>query len=194
MLAAAPAGAETVIDTWTSITAPPAPVLKQATVDPATTALLVLDFVKANCNADRPRCLAALPHVATLLAAARAKNALVVYSGIPGSDATTTLPEVAPKGGEPSVVSTADKFYNTDLDATLKAKNIKTVVVCGNAGNGAALYTASAAALRGYNVILPVDCIPANSAYIEQYVVYQFTAFSTLVKATTLSRSDMVTF
>ncbi|MGH7000250.1 MAG: hypothetical protein ACREEA_01940 [Stellaceae bacterium] len=44
---AAPARAQqTIIDEWATIKTPPAPDLKQITVDPKTTALLLLDFVK----------------------------------------------------------------------------------------------------------------------------------------------------
>lgn len=42
----APASAQTIIDEWQSIQAPPAPTLKAVTVDPKTTALLVLDIIK----------------------------------------------------------------------------------------------------------------------------------------------------
>src|SRR5229473_4997126 len=51
---AAPAVAEqAIIDEWPSIKTPPAPALKEVTVDPKTTALLMLDFVKQTCNAQR---------------------------------------------------------------------------------------------------------------------------------------------
>src|ERR1700688_2199629 len=78
-----PAPAQTIINEWSSVTAPPAPELKAVTVDPKTTALLMLDFVKQTCNQQRrPRCVATLPKVKALLAEARAKDMLVVYSFI----------------------------------------------------------------------------------------------------------------
>jgi len=50
----APASAQqTIIDEWATIKTPPAPELKQVTVDPKTTALLLLDFVKQSCNEQR---------------------------------------------------------------------------------------------------------------------------------------------
>jgi len=59
LLCAAPAPAQTIIDEWSSIKAPPAPELKQVTVDAKTTALLVMDLVKQTCNNERrPRCVA----------------------------------------------------------------------------------------------------------------------------------------
>jgi len=44
-----------IIAEWASVKPPAAPELKPVTVDPKTTALLVLDFMKGNCGA-RPRC------------------------------------------------------------------------------------------------------------------------------------------
>ena len=46
-----------IIAEWASVKLPPAPELKPVTVDPKTTALLLLDFMKGNCGA-RPRCIA----------------------------------------------------------------------------------------------------------------------------------------
>ena len=47
---AAPAPAQTIIDEWSSVKAPPAPALKSVTVDPKTTALLMMDIIKQTCN------------------------------------------------------------------------------------------------------------------------------------------------
>jgi hypothetical protein len=58
---------------WANVTPPPAPELKQVTVDPKTTALLVLDFGKNNCGV-RPRCLANVPNVKKLIDEARTHN------------------------------------------------------------------------------------------------------------------------
>ena len=48
--AAAPGHAQTIIDEWASVKAPPAPELTAVTVNPKTTALLMLDFVKQGLN------------------------------------------------------------------------------------------------------------------------------------------------
>ena len=187
------AGAQTIIEQWSTATPPSPPPLKAVAVDSKTSALLVLDFLKQNCP-PRPRCVAALPHVKSLLAAARAKGVLVVYSAFPGATMTDTLPEVAPLASEASVLAPADKFTNTNLDQILKDKGIKTLIVCGTAANGAALYTASDAGLRGYNIVVPLDCIPGNSPYIEQYVAYQLSVLPGAADHVTLTQSSMVTF
>jgi len=58
---ASPVAAQTIIDEWGTVKAPPAPELKPATADNKT-ALLLLDFGKQNCGA-RPRCLTSVPKV-----------------------------------------------------------------------------------------------------------------------------------
>ena len=54
---ALPAQAANIVDEWASVKAPAAPTLKPVTVDPKTTALLMLDFMNQNCG-KRPRCVA----------------------------------------------------------------------------------------------------------------------------------------
>src|SRR5215469_4354624 len=73
------ARAQTITDKWTSVPLPPVPTLKAATVDPKTTALLMLDFMRQNCG-KRPACVASLPTMKKLLADARAAKVPVVYS------------------------------------------------------------------------------------------------------------------
>jgi nicotinamidase-related amidase len=161
--------AQTIVNEWSGVKAPPAPELKTVRIEPKTTALLMLDFVRQTCNEQRrPRCLATLSKVANLLAEARAKDMLVVYSIVRGATIGDTLPAVAPIGKEPFVQSGADKFYETNLEQILKDKNIQTVIVVGTAAHGAVMYTASGAAFRGMNVIVPLDGISAESTYVEQ--------------------------
>ena len=74
-----PALAQNIMDEWATVQIPPAPKLDNVTVDPKTTALLMLDFLKQNC-APNPRCMATLPAVQKLLVAARDKKMFVVYT------------------------------------------------------------------------------------------------------------------
>src|SRR4051812_1887668 len=68
-----------IISDWDSVKIPPKPELKSVTVDPKTTALLVLDFMKNNCG-QRPRCAAIVPNVKKMIDAARAHNMMIVYN------------------------------------------------------------------------------------------------------------------
>ena len=188
-----PAMAGDIVSEWASIKAPAAPALKPVTVDAKTTALLMLDFMKQNCG-KRPRCVASIPAMKKLLAAARAAKAPGIYSIIPNSTPADVLPDLAPQAGEPHVLSGPDKFLNTDLDKILKDKGIKTVIAVGTASNGAVLYTASGAAFRGMNVVIPVDGMSAVDPIAEYATVLDAMTAPGLSAKTTLTRSDMIKF
>jgi nicotinamidase-related amidase len=162
------------------------------TVEARTTALLMLGFMKQDCG-KRPRCMATLPAMKKLLAAARAAKAPVIYSIINNSTIDDVLPDVAAQG-EPSVKSGPDKYLNTDLDKILKDKGIKTVIVAGTAANGAVLYTGSGAAFRGLNVVVPVDGISSIDAVADYSTVLEFMTAPTVSAKSTLTRSDMIKF
>ena len=195
---AVPAMAQTIIDEWQSIKAPPAPQLTAVTVDPKTTSLLMLDFLDKNCTPN-PRCVASLPVAQKLLSAARDNGLTVVHTNFPGG---TVLPQVARKDVEPLITSFLDKFtrasndgiQDTGLDKILKDKGIKTVVVIGSAANGAVLYTATSAFFHGYQTIVSVDGISGQNPYIEQEVVYNFVSAPLMGGKVLLTRSDMVKF
>ena len=187
--------AQTVVDEWSSVSAPAAPALKPVKLDPKTSALLVLDLVKQTCNNERrPRCVASVPKVAKLLEGARAQNVMVVHSSVPNAKPEDTLQEFAPKGGEPSVTSVANKFVNTELEKILKDKGITTVVVVGTAAQGAVLYTGSDAAMRGFNVVVPVDGLSAENTYAEQAAVWLLGTAPTVGQKVTLTKMDMITY
>ncbi len=188
--------AQTIIDEWATVQVPPPPKLEDVTVDPKTTALLVLDLVKQTCNQEvRPRCLASLPAVAKLLKGARDSKTMVVYSVIPGPSAIgDTNPAVAPNGTEPVVKSGPDKFIGTDLEKILKDKGIATVIVVGTAAHGAVLYTASHAALLGFQVVIPVDGMSAETPYAEQYVAWNMVHAPVLSTKVKLTAIDMLKY
>ena len=167
------AAASNIVELWDQVPAPPAPKLAAVSVTASETALLLLDIEQVTCNQEgRPRCVAAVPAMAHFLDKARKARMPVFYSNTSRGSRETILPPVAPRDDEPIVQSTVNKFLGTQLDAYLKAKNIKTVIVCGTATSGAALHTATAAAQYGYKLVLPVDCVPGSSLYEEQASVW----------------------
>ena len=190
---ALPGYAQTIIDEWASVQRPNAPVLKPVTVDTGTTALLMLDFMNQNCG-KRPRCIATLPAVKNLLTQARAHKMLVVYALIAKTTTADVMKDVAPVPGEPSVLSGPDKFLNTDLERILKERGIKTVIAVGTSADGAVLYTASAAAFRGMNVIVPVDGMSSNDSYAELVTASVLTIAPRVGAATTLTKVDLIKF
>jgi len=179
---------QTIVDEWANVKAPPAPELKPVKIAPKETALLMLDFLKQNCPV-RPRCMASLPSMESLLARARVQGVHVVHS-LAGK--TDILPEVAARPGEPIVSSGPDKFLNTDLEKILKERGVKTVIVVGTAAEGAVLNTASGAALRGFKVIVPVDGVSSVTPYAEQYTAWHLANSPRVGPQVTLTRSDLV--
>lgn len=192
-LAGAPgfSGAQTVIDEWGSIKAPPAPPLREVSPDPATTALLVLDLQTQNCT-PRPRCVASLQPAKRLIDRARERGMAVVYATTANAKPEDILKEVAPRAGEPVVASGVDKFRNTELEKILKDKGIQTVIAIGTAAHGAVLYTASGAVLRGMKAVVPVDGMSANDAYVEQYVAWHLVNAPVIGPNVTLTRFDLL--
>jgi nicotinamidase-related amidase len=200
-----PSRGETIIDEWQTVKAPPPPELKAVTLDPKTTAILVIDIIKQTCNMQRrPRCVAMIPKVQKLLDEARAKGVYIIYALFPSPSPTTFpdpkisdyVPELAPKGGEPVVTAFVDKFNlagkDTGLEKMLKDKGIKTFVPVGVASHNGVLFTSVAAALRGFDVVVPVDGMAGNNADEDQLTDYTLT--SSIVYKVSLTGIDMMKF
>lgn len=190
---ALPAQAGNIVEEWASVKVPAAPELKPVTVDPKTTALLMLDFMNQNC-AQRPRCVASVPAMKKLLEAARAAKATVIYSIIANTTPADVIKDVAPLADEPHVLSGPDKFLRTDLEKILKDKGITTVIPVGTASNGAVLFTAAGAAFRGMNVVVPVDGMSAVDPAAEYSTTIDFLTAPQLSNRTKLTRSDLIKF
>ena len=189
------ATAQTVIDEWGSAKLPPPPALKAATLAPAETALLVMDFTNQTCSTQRrPRCAASVPKVHKLVVGARAKGALVIYSvAVPGSTAADILKELAPAAGELVLPPLGpDKFINSDLEKILKGKGIKTVVALGTQAQTSVLHTGAAAALRGFKVIVPVDGMSSDDVFPELYTAWHLANAARISAQVTLTRLDMI--
>jgi nicotinamidase-related amidase len=195
-LAAPVVRAADAIAEWTSIKAPPAPELKSVTVDRKTTALLILDVNKPGCVPERRvRCVDTLPHLKKLMDGARAAGVPVLYtfSGT-AKPADIADPAIMPREDEVVMARGPDKFLGSELERKLKEKGVTTVIVTGTSANGAVIGTGGGAAMRGFKVIVPVDGMSADSAFMEQYVAFHFANAPTLSTQSTLTRSDMIKF
>ena len=198
-LAALPALANDITTEWATVKPPPVPELKPATVEPKTTALLILDLMKTNCGV-RPRCLANVPNVKKLIDEARSHNMMVAYT-LPGQDrsaAGLVDQSLAPRPGEFLIQGSggADKFIRSNLDQGLKDKGIKTVIVTGTSAQGAVAGTTNGAAQRGYKAVVPVDGMSSESAFNELYAAWHIAKGgpANLVGNATLTRSDLIKF
>jgi nicotinamidase-related amidase len=196
-VAASPACANDITTEWAAVKPPPVPELKPATIEPKTTALLILDLMKANCGV-RPRCGTTVPNVKKLLDAARAHDMMVFYTLVGSTPTPEGMidPGLAPRSGEWVVRGGADKFIGSDLDQRLKDKGIKTVIVTGTSAQGAVVGTSNGAVQRGYKAIVPVDGMSAEDAYNEQYAAWHLYKGgpAVLTDSVTLTRSDLIKF
>ncbi len=182
---------------WTSITAPPPPPLKPVILDPAHTALFVLDFNRNNCvESIRPRCAAVLPNVRSLLKSARAGDMPVVICHTHHMTDEDYFDDLKPQDGDITFGGEEDKFFGRDLDTVLKARRVETILMTGVSANSAVMVTCIGAALRGFRIVVPVDAIAAATAYQEQFAIWQL-ANAPLFRndgVVTLTRTHLVSF
>jgi nicotinamidase-related amidase len=179
---------------------PPDPV--PVVLNPATTALLIFDIVDPICSR-QPNCTGKMvPAISALLARARQAGVTIAF-GTRAPTMSKWLPEVLPAPGDIKIESQAqDRFYNTDLDKTLKAKGITTLIVAGWKVSGSVTYTSVGATLRGYTVVVPVDASLDATDYEIAIGLYQIlhqhseNAANEPLKdrASTLSRTDLISF
>jgi nicotinamidase-related amidase len=196
---AASSFAADILDDWASVKAPPPVELKPVTVDTSTTALLILDMMKMNCGA-RPRCVASVPAVKKLHEEARKAGMLVWYSFVGSNGMATTADQIDPaltaKDGEWARQNGPDKFIGSNLDDKLKARGIKTVIICGTSFQGVGIGTGGGAAQRGYKAIIPIDCLSSEDTYMEQYAAFHLFKGGPagVTSQVTVTRSSMMKF
>ncbi|MGE5538519.1 MAG: isochorismatase family protein [Gemmatimonas sp.] len=196
-ISAASARAQSVIDDWDKVKAPPPPALKPVAIDdPKTTALLVMDVNTQTCTVQRrPRCAGSVPRLQKLVSEGRAKGMTVIYTLSGTTTAADILKEIAPAPGDSVLPSFGpDKFMGNDLEKILKDKGIKTVIAVGTAAHTSVLHSASGAALRGYGVVVPVDVISSDNPYQEQYTVLHLTTASRVLDKVTLTTTAMLKY
>jgi nicotinamidase-related amidase len=193
----APARAADIMAEWATVKLPPPPELKPVTLEGKTTALLILDVMKDSC-ARRQRCAEMVPNLKKLHDAARAAGAMVFYTLV-GAGSPTGADVVAgltPKDGEWVVQRGPDKFLGSPLEQRLKERGITTVIVTGTSAQGVGIGTGSGSAQRGYKVIVPVDGLAADEAFMELYSAFHLAKGGPTIvtEKVTLTRTDMIKF
>jgi nicotinamidase-related amidase len=162
---------------------PPYEVAERVVLDPATTALVVVDmqndFVREGGTLRVPTAEATLPAIARLLELARGAGMPVVFSqdthreGDPewriwpehareGTWGWRIVDELAPRDDETVLRKVRyDAFYGTPLEHLLRLWGVRTLVLCGTVANICVHYTAASAALRWFDVVVPRDATSA---------------------------------
>jgi nicotinamidase-related amidase len=62
-------------------------------------------------------------------------------------------------------------FYGTALNTLLYSLNIERLIITGIAGNICVLFTANDAYMRGFEIIIPSDCIASNDEEDNQFAL-----------------------
>ncbi len=168
---------------------------REVTVQPRTTALIVVDmqndFVKPGGALVVETAAATIPAIQRLLALARAKGMKVFFTQDTHEEGDIEFPiwgphvlrgtwgwrivdELAPRPGERVIEKLRyDGFFGTPLDHELRLAGIQSVIVCGTVANICVLHTAGSAALRGYRVVLLIDAISAITPFDQQAAIRQ---------------------
>lgn len=175
-------------------------------VDPASTALVVVDmqndFVADGGSLQVPDAGATVPVIAGLLERARTAGMRVVFTqdthgdGDPewriwpehareGTWGWEIIDALAPRPGETVIRKLRyDAFYETPLDHLLRLWGITTLVICGTVANICVHYTAASAALRWYDVVIPRDAVSALDPF-DLHASLRQTAFLFAGRVTT---------
>ncbi len=171
----------------TTVDVPAYEVHDEVRVDPARSALIVVDmqndFVSDGGSLRVPDAEATIPAIAALLELARGSGMRVVFSqdthreGDPewriwpehareGTWGWEIVGALAPRADETVIRKVRyDAFYGTPLDHLLRLWGIDTLVLCGTVANICVHYTAASAALRWYDVVVAKDAVSA----LEQF-------------------------
>lgn len=178
---------------------PNRPEPKPVTLESKTAAVLVLDL-NARCHDPKQVCSKLMPAVGDFLEKARAAAVPIIYT-VSASAKGKPLGEVASplkrKEGEPVIYPDGfDKFVGGELQAFLKEKGAKNLIVTGSSTNAAVLYTATTAArMHRYNIVMPMDGVNANTRYEQEYSFHQFTVLpSEANKLFQFTNLSMITF
>ncbi|HEX3873758.1 MAG TPA: isochorismatase family cysteine hydrolase [Solirubrobacteraceae bacterium] len=156
---------------------------KQVVVDPASTALVIIDmqndFVRDDGTLQVASAQSTVPAIRRLLDLARKRGMRVVFSqdthdpgdpefeiwpehALRGTWGGQMIDELSPIDGELVVQKVRyDAFYGTELDHMLRLWKIRTIVLCGTVANICVHYTAASVALRWYDVVIPKDAVSA---------------------------------
>ena len=187
---------------------------ERVVVNPVETAVLVVDMQKDFCYEDGALFVGdavrrIIPNIKALLENARRKGLPLIFTQdwhspeddefavwgrhcveyTRGAELIDELAEV----GERAFVVRKTKytaFFETELEAHLREKGIKKLIIVGVATNICVLHTAIDASLRGFEIIIPEDCVAALSNYEQEYSLYHI---KNVLKGIVTS-SDALTF
>src|SRR4051812_35403399 len=180
------------------LTVPDIPRTGRVALDPRTTALVVVDmqndFVSDGGSLLVPSAAATVPVIAQLAGRFRDAGARVVFTqdthrdgdpefaiwpvhAVEGTLGWEIVEPLTPLQDDTVITKPRyDAFYGTSLDHLLRLWGVKTLVICGTVANVCVLTTASSAALRWYDVVIPEDATSAFDPFDLQATLRQTTS------------------
>jgi nicotinamidase-related amidase len=186
-------------------------------IDPKTSALLVMDFQTAIVEGFAPNKDALLSRTANLIEGARRAEMRVIYvvvgfrPGYPevssrnqsfgavretgrfleGATGSEVHAAVAPKPGDVVVTKhRVSAFAGTDLEMVLRASSIETVILAGIATSGVVLSTIRHAADADYRLVVVEDCCADRDPEVHKVLTEKvFMRQATVVKADAVGRA-----
>jgi nicotinamidase-related amidase len=169
---------------------------------------MLVDFVSPKGKLFVPDTRKTIAPIRSLLEKARKSGAMIVYiqdwhrpddpefsiwgpHAIQETKGIRIIPELAPAPKDFMVRKrTYDPFFSTDLDLLLRQKGVQNLLITGTVANICVLHAAGSAALRGYQVVVPVDTISALNPFDFQAALRQIS----FVYRGKLTKSGGITF
>ena len=166
---------------------------KKIVVNPDETALVVIDMQKDFCHAEGTLFVGdivneIIPKISGLIEEATRRKVHLIFTQdwhspddkefkiwprhcVQDTRGAEIIDKLSPFSKEAFVVRTQkySAFFGTDLDLHLKEKGIKTLIIAGVATNICVMHAAIDAYLRGYEILVPEDCVAALTDYEQEY-------------------------
>lgn len=152
---------------------------------------MLKDFVRKNGKLEVPKSREIIQNIQEKLEKQREKNNLIIYvadrhrekdkefknyppHAIAGTEGAEIIKELEPKKNEIVINKRRfSAFYGTDLDLTLREKDIKKLTITGILTNICVLYTAADAKMREYEVSVPRDSVATNEEKTNEFALKQ---------------------
>ena len=158
-------------------------------------ALLVIDmlndFVLEGAPLEVPSAREIISKIKRRISEERRRGSLIIYicdahepqdeefkvwqpHAIKGTPGARVIDEIAPQKGDIIVEKTRySGFYKTELEKILSDRGIKQLVIVGILTNICVFFTAADAVMRGFEVIVPKDCVTSIDERDHQFALLQ---------------------
>lgn len=149
------------------------------------------DFVKEGASLEVPKARTIVGNIKKELKKARRNRIPVFYCcdahkntdaefklwpkhAVKGTNGAQVIEQLQPQKQDYIVLKTRYScFYKTRLDRLLKKSGITHVIMTGVVTNICILYTTADAAMRGYQVVIPENCVAALTQHEHQFALEQ---------------------